>query len=146
MIRGVLLAAGAWFVASAFGLPIDPFLPVVIALGLQRDWPTWARVVLAIALAPLAAAACGDVATERVALYAVAVMGSINLSDWFDDGVITRTSFAACALVAVVLTRGVLAWTGSMPAGSETIGSILATVAWAGIHAAVCLMPLRARQ
>ncbi len=145
MILGAALAALAWLVASASGLPIDPFLPVVIALGLHREWPNWARVVLAIALAPLAAAACGDVAAERVAVYAVAVMGSVNLSDWFDDGVVTRTGFAACALTAVLVVREVMHWAGSMPQGSDSLVSIAATVAWVAIHAALCLVLARRR-
>ena len=137
MIGGVLLAVAAWFVASAMALPIDPFLPLVLALGLRREWPAWARILAAVALAPLAAAACGDVATERAALYAVAVMGSVNLADWFDDGVVTRTGFAACALVAVLSMRSILAWAGSGPASSETVVSILATLAWVAAYTAV---------
>lgn len=139
MILGVVLATAAWLVASASGLPIDPFLPVVIALGLRREWPNWARVILAIALAPLAAAACGDVAAERAAVYAVAVMGSVNLSDWFDDGIITRMGFAACALTAVLMVREALHWAGSIPQGSDSAVSILTTVVWVALHAAVCL-------
>lgn len=145
MIVGAVVATLAWLVASASGLPIDPFLPVVIALGLHRDWPSWSRVVLAIALAPLAAAACGDVAAERAAVYAVAVMGSVNLSDWFDDGVITRTGFAACALTAVLVVREVLHWAGSMPQGSDSFLSIVTTVVWVAVHGGICALLTRKR-
>jgi hypothetical protein len=145
VILGAALSTLAWLVASASGLPIDPFLPLVIALGLHRDWPNWARVIVAIALAPLAAAACGDVAAERVAVYAVAVMGSVNLSDWFDDGVVTRTGFAACALTAVLVVREVLHWAGSMPQGTDSLLSISTTVAWVALHAVICLVVARRR-
>ena len=139
MILGAVLAGGAWLLASLAGLPIDPFLPLVVALGLRRSWPAWARIVMALALAPLAAAACGDVATDRAALYAVAVMGSVNLADWFSDSVLTRTGFAAAALGSVLGMRTLLAWTDAAPAPSETLVSVFATVTWVAVHAAVTL-------
>jgi hypothetical protein len=145
VILGAALAILAWLVASASGLPIDPFLPIVIALGLRREWPNWARVILAIALAPLAAAACGDVAAERAAVYAIAVMGCVNLSDWFDDSVVTRTGFAACALTAVLVVRETLHWAGSMPQGSDSLLSIVLSVTWVAVHATLCLAPSRGR-
>lgn len=134
MIRGALLTLVAWLVASVAGLPIDPFLPLVIALALHRDWAPWTRVILAIAIAPLTAAACGDVATERAALYAVVVMGSMNLSDWFDDSVWTRCGYAALALGGTLVARALLAAMDFMPPGAETWPSAAASVGWVAAH------------
>jgi hypothetical protein len=138
MIRATALALVAWVAASAVGLPVDPFLPVVVAVGLRRDWPLWARVLLGVALAPLAAAAAGDLAGERLSLYAVAVAGSIHLAEWFDDGVLTRAGFVAGALGGTALAREALAWAGALPSAPESWVGLVATVAWGAAHAAAC--------
>lgn len=143
MIRAVVLSVVAWACASAFGLPVDAFLPLVVAIGLQRGWPMWTRLILGIGLAPLAAAASGDLLAERATLYAIAVCGSANLTDWFDDGVRVRSAFTGLALVGFLATRSVMAWAGAIPSPSESMTLVVATIAFAALHAAISTAPLR---
>lgn len=137
MIVGALLCLGAWLAAGAVGAPIDPFLPLVAAVALHRAWPAWARIAATAALGPIAAAACGDVAPERAALY-VAVGLVATRAEWtLRDGVAARTGLVAGTLVVVLAVRALLAALGAGPGPGQAVIGIVATIAWTATHAAL---------
>jgi len=137
MIVGAVLCLGAWLAAGAVGAPIDPFLPLVAATALHRPWPTWARIAATTALGPIAAAACGDLAPERTALYAAIGLVATRAEWTLRDGVAARTGLVTGTLVVVLSVRALLAALGAAPGPGQAIVSVVATIAWTALHAAL---------
>lgn len=136
MIAAGLLCLVAWLAVGVAGAPVDPFLPLVAAVALRREWPAWARIALATSLGPIAAAACGDVAPERTALYAAVGLVATRAEWTLRDGVVARTTLVAGTLAVVLGVRALLAALGAAPGTGQTLLGVAATIAWTAAHAA----------
>lgn len=137
MIVGALLCLGAWLAVGVVGAPVDPFLPLVAATALYRPWPAWARIAAATSLGPIAAAACGDVAPERTALYAAIGLVATRAGWTLRDGIAARTALVAGTLVVVLGVRALLAALGAAPGPGQALVGVAATIAWTAAHAAL---------
>lgn len=138
MIAATALSVAAWLVFGALGLPADPFLPLIAMLALHRDWPAAARTTAAIALGPVAAAACMDAPLERTAVYATVALLALQAGEQARDGVAVRTALAAVGVCAAVGTRALLSLGGAAAPPSETLATVAASVGWVAVHAALC--------
>lgn len=126
-----LVAIGGYLFFGVLGWPVDPFVPVAVAIGLAATAPLFLRGLLVATLGGLVSLAMGDPVVEGVSLYlGLGLVGAV-VSQWLRDGVLTRTAVAGIVLIAGAALARLWGWTGIIvPSADWVVGTTL----WTAVH------------